>query len=179
MREQPGEGLPACMTAGLQRRVNALLLASNTHSLEEVFLEQWFTAGEGHTAVGIIVERFVPTDRVHQLLYSIVFSNELSGIVVAMLYAGAAEPADIWIGKGAKLGIFTDGMLGTHGQTTTTSGTFRGIVHDFRLRALRFGILTPQAVQMATLEKHYGADPGPIFGGEAFDIKHKASKLLF
>ena len=106
---------------------------------------------------------FVFQDFTYHLVYGIFLSADLPCVMRTIKRTFAA-----------KLAFFK--RVGAFFYAPSASGTFVFIKHHLGLRGLAFGIVTPRATQITSLEEHGRSYSGPVNVGIAFYIKNSSSK---
>jgi hypothetical protein len=140
---------------------------------KKVRLHQRFAAGERNAAARLIVEYNIPFNFGHDLANGRLPPDNLPGAGQTNIHTSAAEHAFLRI---CYKMVFNkrNRLMWTHLYALTTSDTSALAKAEFDISLPAFRIMTPQALQRTTFEKHCSTDSRAIMYGVPLDIEYKS-----
>jgi hypothetical protein len=162
-----GEMVPGDVAAGIDGGVEIAVAAAGEEFLEDVETEEGFAAGKRDATAGLLVKHLVASDFLEDLVAGHDASDKLAGLGGAGLDATGTGIAKL----GSLVDIMGGGTEGTDGCAAVTVDA--AVLHDddFGHGSLAFGIVTPPALEGASLEEDGGADPGPVVEGVSLNVE--------
>ena len=140
------------MGGRIHRRVQAALLALAQQVEQEILLQERLAAGEGDAAARVSIIWDVALDLGHHLLNGHAPGLEHEGAGKAGIGAGAARPAPV--AQIQALPIYHElGVLGADLDARLAGDALIGEELHLAVQRLGFGVVAPEAVQVAPLQE--------------------------
>ncbi len=161
------------VTARIHRRMYIQGSTSIQQSQKKVRLHQRFASGERNTTAGLVVEYDIPFNFGHDLANGRFPPDDLPGTGQTDIHASAAEHTFLHV---CYRTVFNkrNRLMWTRLCTLTASDTSALTKAEFDISLPAFRIMTPQALQRTTFEKHCSTDSRAIMYGVPLDIEYKS-----
>jgi len=175
-RQNPFEGAPGDLAAGVHRGVDRLLFQQLEQFGSEIGLEQRLAAGEGDSAAGNRVEHAVLQHRGHGFFlrqFPPVEFQRVEEAGVGAFPAGVATFAVEFVSA-----VRRDPVAGTDGGARSAAGASFPKESELRPGVDALRVVAPETVQRAPLEKQRGADSRAVMDGKVFDVANQRGRIF-